>query len=137
MIRVSIKGLNTAIERTQEIIDNLQYYTTEGMLEAAYEVILPKIWERAPKEYARTVEIIPDYARHRVIIGPTIEYAPLKELGERAKYITRTCIWWRYVRATIRKRIPATPVLGPIAEESRTEIHNRIVQTIKRGLLLR
>jgi len=132
MIDVRITNLDNAIRRLNIFARDLPELTFQGMRESAI-FLQDRIREIDPK-YARTL-VISEYPSARIItIGPSIEYAPLRYMEERIKYLQFVCPWWKYLSKEIRELVPSLSELRDIVKANIDQIKNIIVENIKRGL---
>jgi len=129
MITVTVKGVNDAIGRLREISDNIGNYATEGTNLAGH-FLAARIQAKTFPGYGKSVVVETDYSAKRTVVGPSISYAPLKELGSRAKFIKYGCPWWKYLAVKLRGRVPSDPMLHTIVAESLDEIKNIIIGNI-------
>jgi len=126
MIRIS--GLKETVEFLNRLSQNIGDWTTEGAYISAVMIIKPEI-ERLDPNYARTLYI--QKGHRNVIVGPSISYAPLKEMGSRARFVTYACPWWKYLGVTLRKRVPASPVLKDIIDRIIPDFIDTVVRYIQ------
>jgi hypothetical protein len=69
-------------------------------------------------------------------VGPTIEYAPLKELKpSRIRFMfTYSAPWWQFISQKLLSRVPLSDVLERVAGSSIQEIRDVIIRVINEGV---
>lgn len=134
MIEVELKGIDKAIRRFDDIISFIVPGALYGINESI-ELLENKIVERATQEgqnkYAESVTKEMNWVEMYGIVGPSVEFAPVDEMGDVSRYIHARCPWWRYLTPRLRKRVVSFPMLREVWVNNRDTIRDIIVKNIK------
>ena len=135
MIGIKVTGVEEAIRKLNTISSNLRAYTMDGMEESGLEVLKPKIIAEDPV-YGRTTEVRRYEELGVVTVGPSLEYAPLRELSpSRVRSVFRYAApWWTGFSQKLISRIPTSEVLRRVAEGSIGEVRETIIRVIIQGI---
>jgi len=128
-----VTGIDEAIRKMETIAADIRNMTLLAMDEAG-EYLAERIREltmRENPEYARSVESRTNFAQGYTIVGPTLEYAPLIELGARTRYVHYKCPWWEYIGGKLRKRVVAEPKLPGIVNQELGNCKEIIVKFLR------
>jgi len=134
MIKVTITGAEEGVKYLTNAINTLIPKAMEG-LEESLILLKDRIYNRAMTEdnvrYAESVEWEINREQWYGIVGPTLDYAPLEEMGEIGRYIHARCPWWKYLESTLRERVPAYPLLYNVWIENQFEVEEILKARIR------
>jgi len=133
-MKIIISNLDKSINKLDVFSNKLPDIVFDGMRDSAI-LLQDKIREVDPK-YADTtvIEELPGSKLMTITIGPSIEYAPLKYMGERIRYMKFICPWWKTVSKEIRELVPSSTEIRNTVINNLDDIRNIIVNRIKTNL---
>jgi len=134
MIKLNITGIDEATRKlnlmSTEIIRGALYGIEESII-----LLEDRVRERAIQEgredYADSIVSRMNWAQQYGIVGPSLSYAPLEEMGTIAKFIHERCPWWKYLEDRLRPRVPSFPLLREVLTNNRDIIENTIIRNIR------
>jgi len=134
-LKVTISNIEDTVAFLTTFGNNIGYLATRGTNEAGW-MLYDEISKdpRVDDTYRRSLVVETDFGAMRTIVGPTIEYAPLKELGDRTRFVRYGCPWWRYLGVKLRKAVVSTPILGDVVAKNIERIKAIIVKNIVEGM---
>jgi len=131
---IKLTGVNEGIKYLTNVTNNFIPKAMEGIEESV--IMLKDEIENTARiagydEYADSLEWEINREQWYGIVGPTVDYAPLIEMGETAKYIHARCPWWKYLETRLRARVPSFPMLEQIAMENTDRIKEILISRIR------
>jgi len=134
MIEVSLIGIDKAIQRLDHITSFIipgALYGIEESITMLEQDIKNKAYMEGREDYAEAIESGMNWSMMYGIVGPTLDYAPVDEMGDVARYIHTRCPWWRYLEPKLRKRVIKSPILQEVWATNSGRIRDIIIKSIK------
>ena len=134
MLKINISGADEASKYFTKVQNDLIPTLLDG-IESALIMLEVEIESKArqagKEEYAESVIAFMNRPQMYGIVGPSIEYAPIEEMGRVAAFVHARCPWWKYLEPKLRARVPSFPMLQQIAIEKTDEIKAIIVNKLR------
>jgi len=131
---IKLTGVNEGIKYLTNVTNNFIPKAMEGIEESVImlkDEIDYRARELGRHDYADSIAWEVNREQWYGIVGPTLEYAPLEEMGEVAKYVHARCPWWKYLETRLRPRVPSFNMLEQIAIENTDRIKEILINRIR------
>jgi len=134
LIEVELIGIDKAIQRLDHIASFIvpgALYGVEESITMLEQDIKSKAYAEGREDYAEAIQSGMNWNMMYGIVGPTLDYAPIEEMGDVARYIHGRCPWWKYLAPKLRKRVIKSPILQEVWNEKSGMIRDIIIRNIK------